>query len=158
MWCGKLGVGWYAGFGVPPGFLRLMLPYTHTTQPTPVDLIAYSGRKRPAIPDDVGHFLGVDRKRWPASIHRQLVQEGADPLYREHQQVLKNTGPQTFPPDHQATLWTSIKRDTGAIHCAGFIRTQKQNGGSNFLRGRPGCRFRRRLALPLVIRVNGAHP
>jgi len=44
-------VGWYAGFGVPsglvlggmrglvfrPGFLRLMLPETHTTQPTLVD-------------------------------------------------------------------------------------------------------------------------
>jgi len=48
-WRSAPAVGWYGAVGVPPGFLRLMLRFTHTTQPTG---LAHSNHR-------VGWVLGI---------------------------------------------------------------------------------------------------
>jgi|GEM_PF-2808103 len=40
-WYAAPDVGWYGVVGMPTGFLRLMIRFTHTTQPTPVDVTVY---------------------------------------------------------------------------------------------------------------------
>ena len=62
VWCSAPDVVWYGVVGMPPGFLRLMIRFTHTTQPTPV--LRTSARSLPyppILPSQRGHLYFADK-------------------------------------------------------------------------------------------------